>query len=215
MVRAYCVNSPGWIQQIVPSHLTPALMAAQSLDVFDRDCSVVPIFRVVLHLFQYCKRFLFAWFCMTSACCLHNFVIKSYTYGILKTTGTKYCNPKINDKRVCGCFTYETCCTDYFLFFLVWHLCLDIVDVEGYCCTWSHSVTHTYIHTPPHSRQDCPGRGIGPSQRSIPDNTIYTRHSCLRLDSNPQSQQANDRRPTCRHRDRPYWLLTLQILGAA
>ena len=28
--------------------------------------------------------FSLSWFCMTSACCLHNFVIKSYTYAILK-----------------------------------------------------------------------------------------------------------------------------------
>jgi len=59
MFRAYCINSPGYIQQIVPS-LTPVVMAAQSLDVFDRDCSVVPIFRVGLRLVQYCKRFLFS-----------------------------------------------------------------------------------------------------------------------------------------------------------
>jgi len=33
MLRAYYINSPGRIPQILPSHLTPAVMAAQSLIV--------------------------------------------------------------------------------------------------------------------------------------------------------------------------------------
>jgi hypothetical protein len=53
----------------------------------------------------------------------------------------------------------------------------------------SHTITH-------HSRYDSSGRGIGPSQRPLPDNTQNTRkrHTCWRWDSNPQSQQAIGRR---------------------
>ena len=49
-----------------------------------------------------------------------------------------------------------------------------------------------------HTRQDSSGRVISPSQRPLPDNTQHsqeTRHPCTRRDSNPQSQQANGRRP--------------------
>ena len=43
------------------------------------------------------------------------------------------------------------------------------VGVEGYCCTWSHSMTHTHTHTHTHNTQkDSSGLGIGQSQRSVP-----------------------------------------------
>ena len=53
----------------------------------------------------------------------------------------------------------------------------------------SRTITH-------HSRQDYPGRGIGPSQRPLPDSTQHSqdRHPCPRRNSNPQSQQASGRR---------------------
>jgi hypothetical protein len=48
-----------------------------------------------------------------------------------------------------------------------------------------------------HIRQNSSGRGISPTQRPLPvqHTTLYKRHPCLRRDSNPQSQQANGRRP--------------------
>ena len=51
-----------------------------------------------------------------------------------------------------------------------------IVDVQGYCCIWSHSMTHT------HTRYDSPGRAIGPSHRPLPDDTQHWRgrHPCPR-----------------------------------
>jgi hypothetical protein len=52
---------------------------------------------------------------------------------------------------------------------------------------WSHSVTH--------ARLDSSGRGIGPSQRRLPDNTHHsqqTRAPCLLRYSNPQCQQSGD-----------------------
>jgi hypothetical protein len=56
---------------------------------------------------------------------------------------------------------------------------------------WSHSDTQ-------HSRWDSSGRGIGPSQRPLPDNTntVQDKHPWSRWDSNPRSQQALGRRPT-------------------
>jgi len=42
---------------------------------------------------------------------------------------------------------------------------LDLCRFRSYCCTWSHAVTHI------HMRQDSSVRGIGPSQRPVPDNT--------------------------------------------
>jgi hypothetical protein len=68
-----------------------------------------------------------------------------------------------------------------------------IVGVEVYCCTWSHSVTYT------HTRQESSGRGIGPSQRPVLDNTQHStrhRYPCPRPYSNLQSQQASGHRPT-------------------
>jgi hypothetical protein len=77
-------------------------------------------------------------------------------------------------------------------------------------CTWSHSVTHTHTHTHTHTythslshkhthtRYDSSGQGIGPSQRPLPENTKTSnrRTSMARQVSNPQSQEATDRRPT-------------------
>jgi hypothetical protein len=59
----------------------------------------------------------------------------------------------------------------------------------GYCYTCSHSVTHTHTHT--HTRYDSPGRGIVPSQRSLPVNTQHIRdgHPYPRRNFNRQSQQ--------------------------
>jgi hypothetical protein len=74
--------------------------------------------------------------------------------------------------------------------------CLLIFGVEGNCCTWSHSVTHTHAHTHTHS--------VGllwTRDRPVPEtptwqHTTFTRdrHPRPRRDSNPQSQQASDRR---------------------
>jgi hypothetical protein len=36
-----------------------------------------------------------------------------------------------------------------------------------------------------HSREDSSGRGIGPKQIPLPDNTQHSLHPCLRRDSNP------------------------------
>jgi hypothetical protein len=54
-----------------------------------------------------------------------------------------------------------------------------------------HSDTH-------HTRWDSSGRVISPSQRPLPDNTTLKRHRlpCPWWDSNPQSEQVSDRRPT-------------------
>ena len=57
------------------------------------------------------------------------------------------------------------------------------------------SISHTTTH---HRRQDSSGRMISSSQRPLPlQHTILTtdRYPCPRWDSNPQSQQANGRRP--------------------
>ena len=63
---------------------------------------------------------------------------------------------------------------------------LPILEVSG-----SHTTTQ-------HSRQDSSGRVISSSQRPLPDNTQHLQQTNIhapRWDSNPRSQQANDRRP--------------------
>jgi len=81
-----------------------------------------------------------------------------------------------------------------FFFFpiILTSVCLLIVGVEGFCCTWSHSVTSTHL--------------VG--LLWMRDNTILKRDrlSCYWQDSNLQSQQASgsDRRlRPCGHWDRP------------
>jgi hypothetical protein len=68
---------------------------------------------------------------------------------------------------------------------------LLVVGVEGYCCTWSHSDT-------PHSVGLLWTRDQPVVETSTWQHTTLTtdRHPCPRRNSNPQSQQANGRRPT-------------------
>jgi len=72
-------------------------------------------------------------------------------------------------------------CSDFFY--------VPIVGVEGYCCIWSHSVTHTLDMTP---LDEWSGRRGGVWQHT----TLTGRHPCHQRDSNPQSQQARGRRTT-------------------
>jgi len=68
---------------------------------------------------------------------------------------------------------------------------LFIIGVGGYCCSRSHSMTHTYS-------VGFPGLRIGQSQWSLPvqhKKTTRDRHACPQFDSNPYSQQSSGRRP--------------------
>jgi hypothetical protein len=69
---------------------------------------------------------------------------------------------------------------------------LITVGVGGYCCTWSHSVTHT------HSVGLLWTRDQPMAETSTWQHTTVTRDSypCPRLDSNPQSQEASGYRLT-------------------
>ena len=71
--------------------------------------------------------------------------------------------------------------------------CLLTVGVEGYCCTWSFSMAHTS-----HSLGLLWTRDRLVAETSTWQHTTLTwdRHPRLRWDSNPQSQQAKDARPT-------------------
>jgi hypothetical protein len=71
--------------------------------------------------------------------------------------------------------------------------CLITVGVEGYCCTWSFSVAHTS-----HSVGLLWTRDRLVAETSTWQHTTFTwdRKPRLRWDSNPQSQQARDARPT-------------------
>jgi hypothetical protein len=68
---------------------------------------------------------------------------------------------------------------------------LFTAGVEGF---WDFIRSHSSTQ---HSRYDSSGRGIGPSQRPLADNTktVQDKHPCPRWDSNPRSQQAIGRRP--------------------
>jgi len=71
---------------------------------------------------------------------------------------------------------------------------LTVVGVEGYCCTWSHSMTHTHkLSRTPLDEELAFRRDL-----STWKHTTLTgdRHLCPQQDSNPKSQQANARRPT-------------------
>jgi hypothetical protein len=63
-----------------------------------------------------------------------------------------------------------------YLFITLTSVYLLIVDIEGYCCTWSQSLknTHTHTHTHTHAWYGSSGRGIGLSQRPLPGNTHHT-----------------------------------------
>ena len=98
-------------------------------------------------------------------------------------------------------FDVKIFCNEIYIYYLSLFVILTcdyllIVGVEGYCCTWSHSIAHTHTHT----RQDSSRRWIGPSQRPLPNNTQHSqetgRHPCHRWHSNPQSQQLSGRRST-------------------
>jgi hypothetical protein len=91
-------------------------------------------------------------------------------------------------------------CSLYYLLSLPSSNYLFTVGVEGfYDFTWSHWSTH-------HIRQDSSGRGTGPSQRPLRDNTntVRDKHPYPRWDSNPRSQQALGRRPKP-WKARPLW----------
>jgi hypothetical protein len=81
-----------------------------------------------------------------------------------------------------------------FVFYLPWRS-PQWVRASSLSTIHSHTQTH-------HPRCDSSGRVISPTQRPLRDNnTQHTtltrdRHPCPRRDSNPQSQQASDRRPT-------------------
>jgi hypothetical protein len=128
---------------------------------------------------------------------------------------------------------YELRLKAFFLsFFLSFSLFLVLIPstysvyVQTVTVTPGHIQLHTnkHTHTHTHTRYDSSGRGIGPSQRPLPDNTqpsqqtdIYLtthnphnrqtstwqhktpptdRHPCPHCDSNPYSQQASGRRTT-------------------
>jgi hypothetical protein len=76
----------------------------------------------------------------------------------------------INDPVLSSLKMESICLLFFFPFFLVLTcFCLLILGLEGYCFTWLHSLTpHTHTHK--HIGYDCPGRMIGPSQRTLPDN---------------------------------------------
>jgi hypothetical protein len=59
-------------------------------------------------------------------------------------------------------------CISFFPSFLVWPL-LPNLSVEGFCYTWSHSMTHTR-----YTQQNSPGWVICPSQRPLADNTKHS-----------------------------------------
>ena len=83
------------------------------------------------------------------------------------------------------------------LLFSLTSFCLPIVCVEGYCCTWSHSMAHTYSVGLRWTR-DLPVAETSPWQHTT---LTRARYQCLRPDSNPQSQQASGlRQPGYRFR---------------
>jgi hypothetical protein len=87
-------------------------------------------------------------------------------------------------------------------------LCVCIyIYIYIYTHTYTYSLTSTYLlvvgvvygytwlHSMRHTRQDSSGRGIGPSQRSLP--VQYTtfkrdRRPCCRRDSNPQTHASDN-----------------------
>jgi hypothetical protein len=79
-----------------------------------------------------------------------------------------------------------------FIYFFLWHNSLHGPGPRHFEVykLHTHARTHTHTHTPP-------GRMIGSSQWTVSDNTqrlTTDRYPCLRRNSNPQSQEANDRR---------------------
>ena len=84
----------------------------------------------------------------------------------------------------------------FFSFFLSYSYLfyLLIVGAEGYCCTWSHSMTLTQYN----SSERVIGTFLGPLPST---HNINKRQPCLRRHSNPQSQQASGLGPR-RHVDR-------------
>ena len=52
-----------------------------------------------------------------------------------------------------------------------------ILGVEGFWCTWSHSVTHTHTHTHTHAFGTPSGRGIGLLLRPVPYNTQHSQQT--------------------------------------
>ena len=91
---------------------------------------------------------------------------------------------------------YNNVCTLAFIIFLSQSDLFDLltVGVEGYCCTWSHSMINTY------TRQNSSGPVISPTQR-LPDNTQHSQetdshappphHSGIRT-RNPSKREAAD-----------------------
>jgi hypothetical protein len=61
----------------------------------------------------------------------------------------------------------------------------------------AHARAHTHTHTHTHTRCDSPGRGIGPSQRPLPDNIQQTEETYIHALSgiqtgNPRNRVATD-----------------------
>jgi hypothetical protein len=71
-------------------------------------------------------------------------------------------------------------------------LMLVIVGLEGYCCTWSHSVTQTHTVELLWTRN----RPVSENSTWQYATLLRDRHSCPRRYSNPQSQKASGRRQT-------------------
>ena len=85
-----------------------------------------------------------------------------------------------------GCFTWYS-----FYLFIYQNEIFPYIYVR--CRVQCFICLITWMHTQTHTRQVFSGRGIGPSQRPLLDNS---QHSCFWRDLNPQPQQASGRKPT-------------------
>jgi len=93
---------------------------------------------------------------------------------------------------------YKKLLFKYFYFLLDFFLHLTSILSVKCGCLLLHLITPNDTHTHTHARQDSSWRVIGPSQRPLSHNTIFTREKqpYRRRDANPQSQQVSGRRPT-------------------
>jgi hypothetical protein len=91
---------------------------------------------------------------------------------------------------------YSDCSNTCSFFFLnLTSFYLLIVGVKVYCCTWSQSVTCS------HRREDSSGRGIGPLQSPLSDNTQHSQEADIPVPggirtSNPSKRTAATARST-------------------
>ena len=84
---------------------------------------------------------------------------------------------KTFDNRAENVTSYSGISLECYLSSILWSVRPTHRRCRGFCCTWSHSMTHTHTHT----RCASSRRMVSPSQRPLPDNTQHSQQTDIHV----------------------------------